>query len=223
LAVELLLLALGVFGVAAIGGAMAGLFDKNERIRRLMRRARTIPIRDVRDGQVAKVVGRVRPPGDPLIAPLTGRPCIYWEIEVTEWEGTHARQITRTHDQRDFLIDDGSGRALIQLRRAAIAARVDARWARHDDADERTRGALRALGIAAADGVGKPRQLTYWEAVIEPGEEIAASGRCEWQADPDPDPFAGSYRDMPRRLVVSAAHGEVVVVSGREKEPRWRG
>ena len=220
---ELLLLALGVFGVAAIGGAMAGLFDKHERIRRLLRRARTIPIRDVRDGQVAKVVGRVRPPGEPLIAPLTGRKCVYWEIEVTEWEGTRARQITRTHDQRDFVIEDGTGRALVATRRSAIAAKIDARWARHDDENARAREALRALGIKAYDGVGAARQLTYSEAVIEVGEQIAASGRCSWESDPDPDPFAGTYRDMPRRLSISAGQGEVVVVSGGDKESRWLG
>jgi len=215
--VEFLLLALGVFGLAAIGGGMAGVFDHKERIRRILKGARTVAIREVRDGQVAKVSGRVKSSGEPLRAPLTGRPCVYWEVEVTQWQGTRALTKRRVHDQRDFVVDDGTGRALVVVERVAVSAKIDVRWGQHDLADDRLAELLRLLGV---DGIAG--QVTYSEAVIAVGEEVAASGRGAWESDPDPGIAAG-YRDRPLRLALRAGPRELVVVMGSEKEPRWLG
>ena len=58
---------------------------RNTRVARVRRAMREVPrtvVSAVRPGSMVKLVGRVRLAGEPLRAPLTGRPCAYFHVLV---------------------------------------------------------------------------------------------------------------------------------------------
>jgi hypothetical protein len=68
----------------------------------------------------ARVTGRVVPVGPPLIAPLSGRPCVFYQLQTKSREDPTQGRFRRHHvhyplEGAAFEIDDGTGRALIRV------------------------------------------------------------------------------------------------------------
>lgn len=118
--------------IALYGGAAAVKRVLEARRVRGVERARIEPYRAVpvvaiaaaAESKVTAVIGRVvgHPP---LIAPLTGRRCVYWQIEVEKtFANRHddrARSVLDCSPTRTFTIADDSGEAVIDPAWAEIA------------------------------------------------------------------------------------------------------
>lgn len=61
---------------------------------------------------VVRAVGTVAPADSLLVAPVSGRPCVYYEVVVRP--AHDAEPIIAWSDIRAFDLDDGSGRAYVQ-------------------------------------------------------------------------------------------------------------
>lgn len=75
-------LMIGVLGgtfAAMLAGSIAGLFTGGNDRAALRRAAAGEPMRD---GRLEAASGPIRPLGEPLEAPFTGRPCVAWEYDV---------------------------------------------------------------------------------------------------------------------------------------------
>ena len=189
-----------IAGMAAMGVA-ADRLGRRAWVRQRLRKARAVPIAQVGDRSVAKVVGHLRFLEEPLLAPLSGRRCAHYEMFVEVWEGGDWRTVLHLRDSRDFLLVDASGRARVQMPAPEVAAVVDLR--RNSGSGRRpTSELLEFLArhrVPAFEG-GLAREMRYFEGCLEEGEEIAVLGWAE--EEPDPDPRAtSSYREMAKRIV----------------------
>lgn len=83
-----------------------------------LRRARapSTPIAAATDGSVESE-GTVKVVGEPLHDPLVGCECVLWDVEIIAGHGGEApKVIAQQRLVQDFLVDDGTGRALVRCR-----------------------------------------------------------------------------------------------------------
>ncbi len=192
--------------LAAAAGLIALLWVRGsaaKRLRRAMANAPQVLVREAGDGQVAKLVGRLRLAEEPLAAPFSGRACAYFEAIFEQSELGHSAELWRTvsfekrHHTRVWLEDD-SGRALVLLESPTVFLTMDVQ------ADE-------GAGPCSARELVGDKRLRRREGALEPGERIGVVGLCRWEADPDGVDAGAVYREPPRRLTVRAAGGQLLV------------
>lgn len=90
------------------GGVLAGWYWRR---RVAPRQTPMYSISEAPEAVVIRLVGTVRPRGETLVAPLSGKPCCYYEARATD-----SSQITPVAEEFrcvDFALDDGTGLVII--------------------------------------------------------------------------------------------------------------
>ncbi len=185
-------------------------FSPEAKIRRTLKEARPVPISEAQAGQVVRIIGAVKPIGEPLRAPLSGKPCVFFEVTVEEHRSDGSKtgswtEIIRETDVADFLVEDGTGRALVKTNAMKVLPVKDTELQSGflKDAKPELEAFLQRHG-QKSQGVLFNKSLRYKEGVFEPGERVSVLGLGKWEQDPDPQEAGTGYRDVPKRLVLSA-------------------
>lgn len=186
--------------------------------RRLLQRTSRTPLPQLEDGVPTKIVGRIVYGPDRLRAPLTGRTCTVWEIEIEEivadresiapvWQPFIVEQ-----DARDFFVDYGGTRACVNTGAVRVTAVKDARfWSGLlRDAPPDLEAYLSRHGERSKGRLGINRTIRYREGVLEAGERVSVLGVPRRQIAPGP---GGGYRDQEERIVIGGLADGFVVVS----------
>jgi len=181
-------------------------FSADQQIRRRLRNAPRVDIAALGDGQEARVVGRVVPM-QTMAAPLSGRPCVFYDITVEQYRSNGRSSgswhtILRERRGVPFLVEDGSGRALVDPEGAQIAVVHDSttRSGTLDDASPQEEALLARHGLKSQGWVLNKR-LRYNEGVFEPGETVAVLGAGVREPDPSAVAAVQGYREaLPTRL-----------------------
>jgi hypothetical protein len=199
-------------------------FSPNQKIWRALRQAPVIPIRDVPEGQPARITGQVHLWGQPLYGPLTGRPCAYYEVTVHQYRSRGRSgswvQILKEVYGVPFIVHDGTGVAIVDPGQAKVALNMDSnsRSGTFDDATPAESALLQRHGIQSQGWVFN-KKLRYSEGVIEPGETVSALGQGVREPDPDAGGQAMMYREgAPTRLRMSGnAHVPLFLTDRTDK------
>jgi hypothetical protein len=163
-----------------------------------------------------RIVGELRSHAALLQAPLTGRACACFVVHVEEQrrhgKTTSWRSLVHESRSRDFVVEDATGRAIVQTRGIEVAVVLD----HHErsgflaDAPPALERFLAGHGHSTTGLFGLNKTIRYREGALEPGETVAVLGRARWEDDPEPgaatDAARGGYRDTARRrrLVIEA-------------------
>jgi hypothetical protein len=184
--------------------------------RQLLRRLRATPrtaIAELKPATVARVVGRAAAGDEPLVAPLSGRACVYYYARCEEEHSTTAGRghtssswetIRACESSVPFTITDGTGQAVVVpvgawIMISTVTGPFDATRCRSFLASTRVAGDLR-----------------YREGVIVAGDVITVLGEGTCRGDPDPaktGPYRGApvrmrFETTPRcRVIISDDHG----------------
>ena len=208
---------------------------------RTARWLRALPRSDVRTAAVGpvKIAGNVRLTDKWLVAPLSGRRCVLYDVVVTESQGQQgSRTIVQERVATDFSIEDATGTALVRTERTApgppgsqleLAIVQDARYKSglFAEATPEHRRYLERWG-EKTKGILFNRTLTFREGVFEPGEQVVVCGLGRREPDPDASAAGDGYRERPTRLVVEPLDGKLYVsdepglVEGPVPEPALR-
>jgi hypothetical protein len=204
------------YGLAvALGGGLFVWRQRDRRIKRALRSVSSRPIERIRDGEVAKLVGKIVSVEGQLTAPLTDRPCAYYLLTVEEGvAAASGAPLIREERRASFVLDDGTGQALVVLEGAEIAVVRDVhqRSGVFSPLQPRMEAYLNRHGMTAEGAA--PKRLRYIEGILEVGEAVAVGGLCRWEVDPRPPVSAvRGFRDAPRRLVVRASGEMPLLVS----------
>lgn len=200
-----------VAGVAIVAASL--MWNEKARIRRELRGAPRVDLAELREGRTGRVVGKVGE-GETLQAPFTGRSCVFYEATVEEYRSSGKtgswRQVVREAVGVPFVLDDGTGRAIVDPRGARVAVDLDmtTRSGTFDDATPVEEEFLTRHGLRSTGWVFN-KSLRYREGVIEIGETIAVMGQGVREPDPDAVGKVGGYRSGPPtrlRLGGSARH-----------------
>ena len=183
--------------------------DEEQVTKRALRNARKHSIRDFPDSTQGKVVGRLAYHQEELVAPLSGRPCAYYCITVSEYRshgnsGSYC-EIINEEKGVDFVLRDGTGTALVMVAAASTALTRDHKTTSgtFDSPTPREESYLNAHGEQGKGWVFN-KSIRYVEGILEAGEQVSVYGFGSKEPDPDADPTG--YRDAPpMRLRISGS------------------
>src|SRR5262249_46536418 len=143
----------------------------------------------------------------PLVAPLSGRPCACYEVVVEELHGggKHRRWRKVIHElvACDFVLRDQTGKAVVRGSGAQLLVHQDANFRSgfFNDSMPHLDAFLARHGRSSRGWIFNKR-IRYNEGVLEANEPVVAYGYARWEPDPTPDPGApaAGYREGPTRL-----------------------
>jgi hypothetical protein len=217
-AVVLLLIAGATLGSLGFRAA----YTRDRRIKRLLRRIKATPIRDVPDGRVVKIVGELVYAGRSIPSPLSARACAYYAILVEQYRGGprggHWWELVREERGIDFYVRDATGMALVRVTTdgkyfPALVRDHRARTSPILSNDPGIERFLRERG-RSVEGSFFRKNLRAYEGILEEGERVAVGGIARWV--PDPDAAGGSYRETPKRLVLESSESLGIFLSDDE-------
>jgi hypothetical protein len=165
---------------------------RSRRIVRLLRRTPRVAIADHEGSLARRIVGEVIAL-EPLLAPISGRPCVCYAIAAfvlapsPSGDGTQEwRPIGTEHGGVPFLVTDGSGRARVDPAASELLIRSS------EKTDERHAGARRYL---LARGHAPPHPHFHLrEGIIGPGARVAVAGMGVRVPDTAPPTAEVGYR-----------------------------
>jgi hypothetical protein len=203
-------------GLATLGASMARpireLLVPTLRAKRAATRLVRTRVADAKPGELVKLVGRLERARDPLVAPISGRPCAHYVARVEAKSGKGWRTIAELASTETFDLADETGRATVDASRVLVEVVIDHLWdPRETDAET----GFDLDGFLLQVGVQKPPsdsavRLRYREGALEEGETVTVVGIARDGAGGEP---RGAYRDAGRRLLVGAPSGGAVFVS----------
>lgn len=165
---------------------LAFVFSKKAVMRRALKKAPYRRIHEVQTGEKARVVGRVVYAGQVIQAPLSGRHCVAYHIEVQELQnrGKHSSWVTVINEEHrgDIVIHDGMGNALIDSKHVQTLMVQDANFSSgtFNDATPHLEEFLRLRGRKSTGLLGLNKGLRYREGILEQNEVVAAVGVGTW-------------------------------------------
>lgn len=221
----IVLIVIAIVGVVAVYSYFN---SEKYKIRKHLASVARTPVRSLRAGQGAKVIGRVVPvEGSLLSAPLTGRPCVFYEVIVEECvsRGRSSSWVERVRETKrvDFALDDTTGVV-------RVPSRHEMRYVAHKDSEQRS-GAfndaaphleafLLRHGLKSTGWVFN-KTLRYHEGIFEPGESVVVAGVVAFEEDPEGARAPQGYRDSPKRPVLTAPPGEPLVASDEQESTSY--
>lgn len=201
--------------------ALADTLSETARLRRMLRNAPRITIREFRDGGVGKIVGVLEYHDAPLIAPLSQRACAYFLVEVKEQRGSgnnhYWHTIVSDTGRVRFRVRDATGYAIIDPAHAHLVVVKDCH-SRSGTFDDPTPAEAHFLARYGQQGTGWVfnKTLSYREGILEAGEQVAVLGFGLREPDPEPpgrDDQRGYRTGPPTRLLMSGGQKMPLTIS----------
>jgi hypothetical protein len=196
---------------AAVAGVMAiQYYSGDETTKRKLRDAATWPIGSFPENTVGRVIGQSYALTPPMVAPLTGRPCVMYDVKIEEHvsngKSSHWKQVIRERKSQPFVLVDDSGRAIVDPSHATALLVFDSKTSSglFDPANVVEENFLHRHAQASKGWVFN-RSLRYSEAIVGIGETIAVLGSGVREPDPEASPSA-EYRGMqPTRVRLTSS------------------
>jgi len=165
-----------------------------------------------------RVTGRIHRDAKLLEAPLSGRPCVVYELVIDELSSGSPSLWQRFLDLRQacpFLLEDDSGTARIDTAGAGFVAlihdRVGVTSGIYPGNHLELSMVLESCGVLPMTWLGRWRPLRYAEGVLEPGELVTVGGNGAREIDPGGD--RPSVRSPPQRLVIRGSEEEPLLIT----------
>jgi len=178
--------------LAAVWGWRAA---KKRDIKEALRNAKIVQIGEYPNGARKRIVGELSLLDEALIAPLSGRRCAAYIVEVDGIRSSADHIPTFADEMKcvSFVIRDQTGRALVHPEHVRVALK-DSTRSRPDDQTPAEEALLRRLAEDATLSSG----LRFREGVIEPGAIVAVLGHGVVSLDEaadGPNEHRGGYRE----------------------------
>ena len=157
-----------------------------------------------------KVIGKARRGGKLLSAPITGRSCVFYSIDVGEWFNGSKTPLLSERSTEVFDIEDKTGRASIDP--SAVRFHLPSYRAQGHSGESLAehRILLSRHGFTMVDEYGELRSLAYQEYIILPDATICALGQVVHKANPS---GSASYREQPQHSVIHGSSRNPLVLS----------
>jgi hypothetical protein len=170
---------------------------------------------ELTDGGVVCIAGTVEPLEPLVVAPLTGRPCVYWALTISETTFELATfELANLEGGASFLVVDGRSRARVIPDGARLVVATESRLCTPPHHDPRHKWSAlgyepppmsnqeRAMYEAQHASIRATSRVRFTEYVIAAGDAILVRGASE--SEPDPHAAEAGYREAPTRLVLAS-------------------
>ena len=216
---EYLIPILFISGIAVL--IIVGIFfsDKH-RILRELKKVRRKQIHSVRENEYVKIIGKAKHAGEPLIAPLSKRKCVYYDVKIEEKRGKHWKIMVDDVLFQDFFISTGTENAILSLhaqrkdtKRIHLVTDHSLNSGTFKNTNPEVEQYLQQKGNKSTGFLGMNKTLRYKESIIELDEEIAVMGIGKWQTIDTP---IDGYSDS-RILTLTGSKKQKLLVTDEPK------
>jgi len=191
------------FGILLVFGIILATiyFSKKAVILRKLRRFTAMAISGLQENKISKIIGKAKPVNEPLVAPLSGRKCVYYKVIVQQKSGDknqHWREIIKEEEYQNFLVTSYAGSALILMTDFDDYFVEDKIYksGHFNDATIKLQNYLELHGKKSLDFFGFNKTLRYKEAIIAVDEKIAVLGLVKYKNSSDYN-IETSYSKIP--------------------------
>lgn len=165
---------------------------------------------DLREAGRAKVTGKVSPGTRLLKAPLTGRECVFYSLDVSEWQNGSKTPLLSETSTSAFYVDDSTGTIAMDPAQADVYLPATMVHGHSSDYLGQHRTLLKRHDYGMVDEYGELRSLAFRETIIAPGDRITALGTVRYEVDPV---GTASYREQPQKRVLGADAKQPLLLS----------
>ena len=177
-----------MFSSMAIVGVIAYYFSNKKIMLREFKKTRKKPINRIQEKEYAKIIGKAKHVNEPLIAPLSGRKCVYYHV-IVEVKGDKSwRKIINEEKYQDFFIESSSEMAIVKMsalqksmRRFHLVKDYKEKSGFRNDAPEKLEAYLKYHNKKSKGFFGVNKTVRYTEGIIELNEPIAVKGISNWK------------------------------------------
>lgn len=204
--------------IVCVIGVVSWYFGATQRLKRQLKGAKPWSLNELPEDTHGRVIGQARAIGEHLAGPLTGRTCVYYIAIVEEQRSTGRSSYWRTVASETrgvpFMIEDGTGRAIIDPNGAQVALDFDgnSKSGTFNKADPVQEAFLARHG-QNSEGWVFNKTLRYREAMIEIGETISVLGSGTREPDPHAAPEAAYRGAPPTRLRLTSSPRFPLIIS----------
>ncbi len=197
--------------IALVAGVIiyAIFFNRRGIVKRKMKKTSLVNISSFLENDVARTTGKIELVGEPMLSPLSGRPCGYYHIhiekKVQNGKNSNWSNVVDEEVAGNFIIRDGRYGAVISGKKLKTYLIQDKtfRSGTFNDADERLNNYLAKKGHSSTGFFGMNKTMRYKEGILEAGEMVAVVGTGKWQQIDSGHPLYGQVSDS-RILEISA-------------------
>lgn len=197
-----------------IGVTIAGFsifFNSKNVMVREFKKTRKKSINSIKENEYAKIIGTARHVNQPLVAPLSGRQCVYYHV-VVEVKGDKSwRRIINDVKFQDFFIESNTEMAIIK---SAFLKKETSKFylvkdykensGFRNDAPEKLEAYLELHNKKSTGLLGINKTIRYTEGIIELNEKIGVKGVAKWRTLKEP--------------IEGYSYSRILTVEGTKKE-----
>lgn len=161
-------------------------FNNKKVVLRKLAKHEAIPINRVQQNQVVKLLGTAKYVKEPLVAPISGRECIYYQAIVEEKSKNGWHTVAKEAAHQDFFIQVRDEMALIKAdgpiknTRMHLIKDHQERSGWQNDPTPRLELFLKRHGKKSTF-LFMNRRLRYREGIVSNNEQIAVLGTAQWK------------------------------------------
>ncbi len=180
-----------ISAIAAVG-AISYYFNNETKTRRELKKQKGKRIIDFNHAEVGKIVGRVKKIDQVLEAPLSGRPCVFYQVivekKVKSGKSSSWKKIIHDQNAVNFIIQDDTHEAIVELGHVQVSLVKDVNLKSNSwsPPNQTLVNYLKKHNIDHTSLFGVQRSLRYKEGVLHIGETAAVNGTGFWELKPDP-------------------------------------
>jgi hypothetical protein len=166
-------------------------FNKKQVIIRTLRKLPSSKISGIKTNQFSKITGKALHVKDPLIAPLSKRPCVFYKIQIEErrnsGNNSYWKTILKEEKTQPFFIDQNGEYIMVQPSQSPKNYKsylvIDKKASRgyFKESTPEFETLLKSYNISTKSFFGFKKTLRYKEAILEIGEEITVAGIAKWK------------------------------------------
>ena len=162
------------------------------------RPSRNIAELSISDEATVQASAGLARPSQPVLAPITKRPCAFYFLVIEEWVNGQKHHFLTENSNKHFLLKDGGDSVMAKGDNATSRIKRNREQGHISDYPVEVRAIAKRHGFSMVDEYGEGRSLSFTETLILPGDSVLVSGRVISEVDPG---GAASYREQPQRLV----------------------
>lgn len=168
-------------------------FSDKQRILRELKKSRRKQINQVRENEYAKVIGKAKYVDEPLIAPLSGRKCVYYKVHVERKGDKSWHTVVKETKAQDFFLETNTELAIVKAnfevdknKRVYLEEDHKRNSGFLNDANHKLNDYLAKHNKSSTGFLGFNKTLRYKEGIIALNETIAVKGIAKWKALNEP-------------------------------------
>lgn len=181
----------GFISIAVLIGFAIYYFNTKQVVIRKLSKITYRPIGSLKTNELSKITGKALHVKEPLLAPFSKRPCIFYSIKIEQkksnGKSTYWKSIVKEEKFQEFFVEINGDYVMVQptqtpknyISHLVVDKKISS--GTFNDPSPEFELLLKSYNITSKGILGFNKSLRYKEAIIEIGEQITVAGIAKWK------------------------------------------